>query len=80
MYMLLLLYAGDSVYNDIASDEQGELMFRTAKRSVSECLLPGASHRDNVWARNILWDGQTGKTLYVDFDRTILFDDLLEKF
>ncbi|KAL8707456.1 MAG: hypothetical protein Q9220_007512 [cf. Caloplaca sp. 1 TL-2023] len=74
-HMLLLSFAGDSVGKKIESGEKDQFqVYRAADNFVTECLREGACHTDNVWARNILLNAQTGQTMYVDFDRTILFD------
>ncbi|KAL9595274.1 MAG: hypothetical protein Q9219_006550 [cf. Caloplaca sp. 3 TL-2023] len=74
VHMLLLSWAGDVVWNNLADDEAGERLIRKQKKRFErKCLMIGICHTDTEY-RNILWDASTERIMFVDFDQTIVFD------
>ncbi|KAL8941718.1 MAG: hypothetical protein Q9211_001709 [Gyalolechia sp. 1 TL-2023] len=69
IHMLLMSFAGQCVLKWSASSDDME----EGARFNEECVQIGALHRD-TYLRNIMWNEETQNLMFVDFDRTILFD------
>ncbi|KAI4118321.1 MAG: hypothetical protein LQ345_001605 [Seirophora villosa] len=72
IHMLLMSFAGQCVLQDSGSRDI-RAVAQDAARFDEECLRIGALHRDTLF-RNIMWNKETQNLMFVDFDRTILFD------
>ncbi|KAI4284178.1 MAG: hypothetical protein L6R35_004969 [Caloplaca aegaea] len=72
VHMLLMSFAGQRVLQKSGSRELSDVM-ADAARFNEECVQIGALHRDTC-LRNIMWNEETQNLMFIDFDRTILFD------
>ena len=71
-HMLLMSFAGQCVLEDPGSRKISDIT-EDAARFNEECAQIGALHRD-TFLRNIMWNKETQNLMFIDFDRTILFD------
>ncbi|KAI4172146.1 MAG: hypothetical protein LQ348_006816 [Seirophora lacunosa] len=74
VHMLLMSFAGQCVLRDSGSRDF-RAVAQDAARFDEECVRIGALHRDTRF-RNIMWNNETQSLMFIDFDRTILFDVL----
>ncbi|KAI4127954.1 MAG: hypothetical protein LQ341_006738 [Variospora aurantia] len=72
VHMLLLSFAGQSVLQNPGLRKHSDVIEDAASFN-EECVQVGALHRDTV-SRNIMWNEETQNLMFIDFDRTILFD------
>ncbi|KAI4118400.1 MAG: hypothetical protein LQ345_001544 [Seirophora villosa] len=72
VHMLLMSFAGQCVLQHSGSRDYWAVV-QDAARFDEECVRVGALHRDTLH-RNIMWNEETQDLMFVDFDRTILFD------
>ena len=74
VHMLLLSWAGEVVWWNIARDKAGEaFIWKQKQRFEREYIKMGICHTD-VEYRNILWNAETKQLMFIDFDQTIVFD------
>ncbi|KAI4122906.1 MAG: hypothetical protein LQ338_005558 [Usnochroma carphineum] len=74
VHMLLMSYAGECVWNNIAQNKEGdEAVYRKGLVFDEECVKDGVLNRD-TFQRNMMWNDETNQIMFIDFDRSILFD------
>ncbi|KAL9013709.1 MAG: hypothetical protein Q9173_001610 [Seirophora scorigena] len=72
VHMLLMSFAGQCVLQDSESRNLWDVK-EEATSFNEECIRIGALHRDTFFS-NIMWNEETQNLMFIDFDRTILFD------
>lgn len=72
VHMLLMSFAGQCVL-DTPNKVKSLIICDEAERFDKECVRIGVLHRD-TFARNIMWNEETQNVMFVDFDRTVVFN------